>query len=406
MKKGIFEGVKVAEFAWTGVGPIPGTLLATFGATVVRIESATRPDPLRTMGPYKDRTPGINRSGFYNPFNTSKYGFALNMKHPKSAGVAHRLIEWADIVTEAYTPGTMASWGLSYEEVRKFKPEIIYYSTCMAGQSGPYAELPGFGAQLTGMSGYTIITGWPDRLPAVPYGAYTDFINVRLAILSIVAALDYRRRTGKGQYIDFSQYEGGVSFLAPPVVDYTVNKRVAERVGNRDAQYVPHGVYRCQGDDRWCAIAVRTDEEWQAFCKVIGSPEWSREARFATFHDRKENEDDLDRLIEEWTVGRSAQEIMDLMQAAGVPAGMVLRPGDTFSDSQVRQRQIYRKVKHPEIGDHHAIDVSAGYRFSKVAPEIKTASPCLGEHTEHVCTHLLGMPDEEFTRLFSEGVFE
>jgi len=406
MAKQVFEGLKVAEFAWTGVGPIPGTYLASLGATVVRVESATRPDPLRTMGPYKDRIPGINRSGFYNPANTNKYGLALNMKYPRAREVARRLIEWADVVTEAYTPGTMAKWGLSYEEVRKFKPDVVYYSTCMAGQNGPYAPIPGFGAQLTGMSGFSVITGWQDRTPSVPYGAYTDFINIRLAILALVSALDYRRRTGKGQYLDFSQYEGGVSFLAPLILDYRVNKRVANREGNRDRRYVPHGVYRCLGEDRWCAITVCNDNEWQALCKVLGNPEWSRSEKFATFTGRKKNEEELNRFIEEWTVDRSPQEVMEVMQKAGVPAGVVINSEGMMKDPQLQHRQAFGTVKHSEIGEHVAVDFGSGFRFRNQKPEFRMPSPCVGEHSEYVCTKFLGMSDEEFAALFGEGIFE
>ncbi|MFP4573318.1 MAG: CaiB/BaiF CoA transferase family protein [Desulfobacterales bacterium] len=401
-----FKGLKVVEFAWVGVGPMTGTYLASMGATVVRIESRTRPDPLRNMGPFKDNISGLNRSLFYNAANSNKYGFSLNMNHPQAQSVARRLIEWADVLSESYTPGTMKKWNLDYNSVKEINPEIIYYSTAMMGQDGPYARLPGFGAQLTGMSGYTVITGWPDRLPSVPYGAYTDFINIKLAIFTLVAAMDYKRRTGRGQHIDLAQYEGGIQFLAPLMLDYFVNNRVAERNGNRDPYYVPHGVYPCRGEDRWCAIAVGTDEQWRAFCEVIGNPGLSVEPKFVNFETRKAHEDELDRLIGKWTEKYDAADLMQMMQTAGVPAGLVNKPSDTFTDPQLTERRAYRKVIHPEIGGHFAFNISSASRFSIIEPEVTHSSPCIGEHNELICTKFLAMSRGDISRLEQEGVFE
>ncbi|RJQ75219.1 MAG: CoA transferase [Desulfobacteraceae bacterium] len=402
----LFSNLKYVEFAWTGVGPMPGSYLASMGATVIRIESGTRPDPLRTMGPYKDGKPGINRSLFYNAANSNKYGFSLNMNHPKAAGVARKLIAWADVLAESYTPGTMKKWNLDYAAVKEINPDIIYYSTSMSGQTGPYARLPGFGAQLTGMSGFTMITGWPDRLPAIPYGAYTDFINIKLAIFVLMAAIDYKRRTGQGQHIDLSQFEGGVLFLAPLMLDYFVNNRVAVRSGNRDPAYAPHGVYRCKGDDQWCALAVGSNDTWLAFCRVIGNPSWCAQSRFSTHRDRKINEDELDTRVEQWTIDHTPKEVMGRMQAAGIPAGVVNRPSDTFTDPQLTERQAYRTVHHPEIGEHFAFNMTAGTHFSRIHPKVERSSPCIGEHNDYVCRDLLGMSENEMRDLAGEGVFE
>ncbi|MFC1535118.1 CaiB/BaiF CoA transferase family protein [Thermodesulfobacteriota bacterium] len=405
MAKQPFEGLKVADFAWSGAGPAPFQYLAAHGATVVRVESAKRPDVLRSSGPHKDGIPGINKGGFFNFVSPDKYGFALDMSHPKGPEIARRLVEWANILAEAYTPGIMAKWGLSYEEVRKYNPEIIYYSTCMMGQYGPLAKLPGFGQSLTSMAGYALMTGWPDRLPDVVYGANTDVMNIRLALVAILAALDYRNRTGKGQYLDLSQYEGAMQFEAPQVLDYTVNNRDIERNGNRDPRGAPHGVYRCQGNDKWCAITVFSDDEWRSFCNVIGNPEWVRDNKFSTQLDRKQNEDELDRLVETWTVKHTAEDVMNLMQTAKVAAGVVLDSGGVFNDPQLQHRQIYKKVNHPEVGVHHVDNWGTFAKLTKAPGEVKRPAPCLGEHTEYVCTNFLGMSDEEFVELMREGVF-
>jgi crotonobetainyl-CoA:carnitine CoA-transferase CaiB-like acyl-CoA transferase len=406
MAKQPFEGVKVADFAWAAVGPFPCTYLASYGATVVRVESAKRPDPVRSSGPYKDGIPGINRSGLNNQVQINKYGLSLDLNHPRGREVARKLIGWADVVAQSFTPGVMAKWGLGYEDVKKFKPDIIYYSTCMMGQYGPYAPLPGFGTLLTAMSGFALITGWPDRIPVVVPGANTDYMNVWLAITTIIAALNYRRRTGKGQHLDLSQYEGAAHWFAPAILDYAANGREMKRNGNRDPIAAPHGVYRCQGNDCWCAIAVFSDEEWQAFCRVLGNPGWTKKEKFATLQGRKENEEELDGLVERWTTGHTAQEVMKLMQAGGVPAGSVLNTEGTFDDPQLQLREVYVEVNHPEIGLHHAYNFGGLTRLSRVPFQVKMPSPCIGEHNEYVCTDLLGMSDEEFVQLMSEGAFD
>lgn len=402
-QKGIFSGIKVADFAWIGVGPITIKYLADHGATVVHIESATRPDSLRMGMPAKDGIPGINRSQFFANYNSSKLSIALNLSLPKARDVAKRLVQWADVVAESYTPKAMRNWGLDYESLRKIKPEIIMLSTCQQGQTGPYASFAGAGHTGGSLSGFYHITGWPDREPGYVYGAYTDFVSPRYAAAALIAALDYRRRTGKGQYIDQSQIEAGIQFQGPVVMDYTVNGRVQTRMGNRSASAAPHGAYRCQGQERWCFIAVQSDAEWRGFCEAIGRPMWTQESRFATLLGRKEHEDELDRLVEAWTVHQPPEAVMQRMQAAGVPAGMVESIEDLFSDPQLQHRGHFRRLNHTEMGEVE-YDGPA-FRLSATS-DGQFAAPCLGEHTEHVCKEFLGMGEKEFQELRQERVFE
>ncbi|MCX6022932.1 MAG: CoA transferase, partial [Chloroflexi bacterium] len=233
MTKQAFEGVKILDFSWIGVGPVTVKYFADHGATVVHVESTLRPDALRAGGPFRDNVVGLDRSGFFADFNSSKYGVSLNLSHPKAREIALRMVQWADVVAESFTPKAMKNWGLDYESLTKVKPDIIMYSTCLQGQTGPYNMYPGFGGQGAALSGYTAIVGWPDRPPAGPYGAYTDFINPRLGALAIASALAYRNRTGKGTHIDLAQAEGGIQFTAPNMLDWTVNQHVQERMGNR-----------------------------------------------------------------------------------------------------------------------------------------------------------------------------
>jgi len=398
------EDVKVADFTWVVAGPLCVRVLADHGAQVIHVETGTRLDPIRYTPPYKDNIPGTNRGGYFHNYNSNKYGITLNMKHPEAPEIVRRLVSWADIVAENFNPGIMKRLGLSYEELREIKPDIIMISLGSKGQTGPQAQLPAFGAHLAALSGFTAITGWPDRDPPVIFGAYTDSIAGRLGTATVLAALDYRRRTGKGQYIDLSQSEAGIQFLAPYLLDYDTNGRILERNGNRHPSAVPHGAYRCSGEDRWCTIAVFTDEEWNAMRRVMGNPSWADEEKFTTFLGRKKNEEELDKLIEEWTTGYSAEEVMTRLQEAGVSAGVVETAEDLHSDPQLKARHHLWTLKHQEIGE--STYDSMGSHFSKTPAELHKAAHTLGEDNYHVYTRILGFSDEEFVEFLEQGVLE
>ena len=399
------EGLKVADFSWYIAGPSISMWLAHHGAQVIRIESLTRYDELRAIEPFKDGIHGINRSGCYANYNSNKYGMSLNLKHPRGVEVARRIVAWADIVVENFTPGTMEKrWGLGYEGMKKIRPDIIMLSTSGMGQTGPESQQPGFGLELASRGGFAHFVGWPDQ-EAVSVGyPYTDTVSPPFAVIALMAALEYRRRIGKGQYIDLSQHEVAVHHLAPAVLDYTVNKREGGRIGNHHPWAAPHGAYRCQGDDRWCAIAVFTDEEWEAFCKALGNPPWTEDPKFATLASRKANEEELDRLVEGWTAALAAEEVMERLQAAGIGAGVVQNGKDLLEDPQLKHRHHFWYLNHPEMGVC-AYDGPV-FKLSDTPSELRMPAPCLGEHTEYVCTQMLGMSDEEFVNLLVEGVFE
>ena len=405
-KKRIFEGLKIADFTWLGVGPIAMKFMANMGATVIHIESSTRPDICRVSPPYKDWKPGINRSAFFAVFNDSKYGITLNLRMPQAQEVAKRIIkEWADVVADAHLPGIMERFGLDKETLRKDKPELIHIATALQGKTGPYSTMPGHGMVGVSLGGITQITGWPDREPTVPFGALTDFLTFPHMVTALIAALLHRRKTGEGQYIELSQLECSAQFLAPPIMDYTINGRILGRMGNRSAYAVPHGVYRCKGEgEYWCAIAVSTDEEWRNFCDVIGNPEWTKDPKFATFMGRKEKEDELNAFVEEWTMNYTPQEVMRQMQEAGVPAGVVASGEDLVADPQLNHRGTHIILEHPEIGPH--IYQPPPYRFSKTTAELTMPAPCLGQHNEYVLKEILGMSDDEIADLLIAGALE
>ncbi len=402
-RKQVFEGVKVADFAWVAVGPQIGRELAEHGATVVRVESHRVPDSLRTFAPYYEGRPGLDRAMFGVAFNTNKYSMSVNLSKPKGREIARKLVAWADLVTESFTPGTMARWGLDYESCKKIKPDIIYFSTCQQGQWGPYANFSGYGFFAAAMAGYSHLAGWPDRDPVVTYNNYTDFIPPWYLTTAVIGALLYRRKTGKGMYMEQSQYEAGATFIGPAILDYAVNGRAAERAGNRDPYMAPHGAYPCLGNDRWVTIAARTNEEWQALCRAMGYPEWTKDPRFATFLGRKANEDELDRLVAEWTKDYPDRELTALLQARGIPAGVVQTCEDMVEvDPQLRARQAFRRLPHKVMGMR--VWNAPAYKLSKTPDHIWKAGAIIGEDNEFVYKELLGYSDEDVASFLVEGV--
>ena len=400
------EGLKVLDYCWVAVGPMTTKYLAEHGATVVRVESGGRPEALRRAGPFRDGVEGINRSAYFANYNANKYGISIDMGHPRARDLVLRLVCWADMVAENFTPGTMEDWGLGYQELKAVNPAIIMFSTSMLGRGGPLERQPGFGPVLSSLAGLTHLTGWPDRDPVNPYGAYTDFIVPRFAVAAILAALDYRRRTGEGMHLDLSQLEVSIHFSAPFILDRTVNGREQGRMGNRDPVAAPHGVYPCKGEDRWIAIACSTDEEWTALRRVMvaAGRAWACEERFSSLPDRKHHEDELDRLIGEWTREWDSRELMETLQAAGVPAGMVNDSRDLFEDAQLRHREQFQRLEHPEIGQYPS-DRSE-FKLSRTPGALDRPAPLLGQHTEYVLREMIGLSEEEYGSLKEDGVLE
>jgi len=402
--KTALDGLKVFGVTYAGTANMTLKTLGMHGATVVRVESIKRPCNLRMAGPFKDNEPGIDRSGYYAMCNNDRYSMALNLKHPQAGRVLNRLVEWADVFVENFTPGAMKRAGLDYETVKDINPSIIMLSISQQGQTGPHKHIAGYGPLLQGLSGHDHLTGWPDRSPILIGQSYPDFIAPAYASIAVMAALDHRQRTGLGQYVDLSNYECCIHWLATSILDCKTNERIQKRQGNRVENAAPHNVYRCLGDDAWCAITVYSDAEWSAFCQVIGNPPWTRKSEFSDLTERKKNEIELDRYLEQWTKNRSPEDVMTLMQAAGISAGKVQNCQEVAEDPQINHRNYFRTLDHAEMGPFPY--PAASYLLSKTPAEIRLPFPCLGEHTEHVCRELLGMPEEEFVELLIDNTFE
>jgi len=399
------DGLKVLDFCWVAVGPMITKYLAEYGATVIRVESAKRPDTLRSGAPLKDDIPGINRSGYFANYNANKYGAAIDMRHPKAKDLIMKLATWADLLTENFTPGTMESWGMGFADLKVLNPKLVMFSTSMLGRGGPMEKQPGFGAVLSSLAGLTFITGWPDRDPVNPYGAYTDFIGPKFAVASILAGLDHSRRTGEGMHLDMSQLEASLHFTAPLMLDQAVNGREQTRMGNRDPDAAPHGVYQCQGEERWIAIACFSDAEWQVLSGIIDKSghDWAGQDRFATFQSRKQHEDELDGLMGGWTGGWDSQELMALLQGQGVAAGVVNDCRDLFSDAQLKHQGHYVFLDHPELGIY-ATERSE-VTLTLTPGRLDRPSPLLGQDTHEALTQIVGISEEEYQSLDADGLF-
>jgi crotonobetainyl-CoA:carnitine CoA-transferase CaiB-like acyl-CoA transferase len=396
-----FEGVKFADFSWIGVGPITAKALADHGATVVHIETDNPADRLRLVGPFKDNIGGINRCQFFGSFNTSKLSLHLNMKHPEGNAIAKRLLAWCDVALDSFTAGTMNDLGLGYDVARALNPSIIMATTCLLGQTGPAARLGGYGYHAAAVSGFFEITGWNDRPPAGPFNAYTDTIAPRFLATTLMAALDHRRRTGEGQFIDQAQMESALHFLGPELLDVQITGKSPRRAGNESPFAAPHDAYPCAGHDQWCAIAVETDTHWRALRRALGEPAWAKDAALDSLAGRLARREQIDREVAAFTALREPRALMESLQAAGVPAGMVQRSSDHMQDPQLAHRQFFRRLQHPEMGEvpyeGHPYKIS-GYDNGPRLP-----APCLGEHTYQVLSELLGMSDDEVAEAMGSG---
>jgi crotonobetainyl-CoA:carnitine CoA-transferase CaiB-like acyl-CoA transferase len=397
------EGIKILDFAWVGVGPITTKYFADNGADVIRVESAAKLDVLRLAPPWKDARPGINSSQFFASYNTSKKGITLDLTKPPAREIVKKLVPWADIVVESFTPKAMRGWGLDFDHLSKLRPDLIMLSTCMQGQTGPNALYPGFGQLMAALSGFYYISGYDQSSPCPPYGAYSDFVAPRFSTSALLAALDYRRRTGKGQYIDMSQYEASLHNLAPALIDYFATGRVLGPRGNGSDRYAPHGAYRCadeDGNERWIAIAVRNDGEWNTMLAALGAH--SNDARFATAIGRLENRAPLDEFVGSLVRSRNAHELTELLQRAGVAAYPVQNCMDIHQDENLEAFDFWHWLEHKEMGPSPYEGLQ--HRMSRTPGELRRAAPILGQDNDEVFGKMLGMSADEIERLKKENV--
>jgi crotonobetainyl-CoA:carnitine CoA-transferase CaiB-like acyl-CoA transferase len=404
MSTGPLAGLNVMDLAWVVAGPLIGRSLAEFGATVVRVESSKRVDTARLMGPFPGGKPDRERSVLYDNCNANKYGLALNLGTDEGREVALDMAVWADVVIESFKPGQMEKFGLGYERLKALNPGLVMVSTSLMGQTGRYAQFSGYGNIGAALSGFQLIVGNPGEMPVGPFGPYTDFVGPRFALVTLLAALDHRRRTGEGCLIDVAQAEAGVAFLAPQVADFCANGRNAGAQGNRVAEFAPHGVFRAAGPDAWVAIVARTDEDWQRLAATIGGERLAADKRLATLSGRKAHEDELEALISDWACRYPAAEIEARLQEQEIPAAVVAASDDFVNDQQLLARDHFVRLPHPLGGE--SVFESSRYTLSDTPAQFERCAPTYGRDNDFVLGELLEYDADRIAALRESGVLE
>ena len=388
--QGILQNIRILDFTWVLAGPYATRILADFGAEVIKIQ------------PLMPEAEDEFSRGYYNTWNRNKLGITLNLNRPEGVALAKRLVAITDAVVENFTPRVMANWGLDYDSLRKMKPDLIMLSMSTMGNTGPWRHYAGFGQTIQAFSGITYLTSFPGKPPLGLGTSYADHIAGLMACLALLGALEYRQRMGEGQYIDVSQVEAMASLSGDAILDYMVDGREAEAVGNSSTEAAPHGVYRCRGDERWCAIAVFTEDQWRGFKRALGNPPWAEDKKFATLSLRLKNSEELNRLVEGWTKEHTAEEAMALLQEQGVAAGVVQDASDLAQDPQLKEQGFFIELDHPELGK--TISDAAPIRLSDTPARYTRAAPVLGQDNDYVYGGLLGMSDDELAELRQQGV--
>ncbi len=386
----VLHNIRILDFSWVLAGPYATRLLADFGAEVIKVQ------PL--MPEAEDR---FSR-GYYNTWNRNKLGITLNLNKPQGVALARRLAGTSDAVVENFTPRVVADWGLDFNNLKKIKPDIIMLSMSAMGATGPWRNYTGFGPTIQAFSGMTHLTSFPGKPPTGLGFAYADHIAGLVATLALLGALEYRRRTGEGQYIDVSQVEAMAHLLGDAILDCTLNGNEAVPMGNSSPQAVPHNVYRCRGDDRWCAISVSSDKEWAGFKRALGNPSWARYGKFATLSGRLENTEELDRLVSAWTARHTAEEVMSRLQKYGVSAGVVQDASALANDPQLKARGFFIELAHPELGE--TISDATPIKLSESPAKYPRAAPTPGQDNKHIYRELLGISEEDMAELRKNGV--
>ena len=396
------EGIRVLDFTWIHAGPSATRILADQGAQVIKVESN---QALSVVGgPASNTARGL---GQRHNWNAGKSSISLNMKTDAGKELARRLVAVSDVVAENFSGRVMPSWGMDFESIVKIRPDIIMLSMSGFGRTGPWKDRVSYGQTLQAWSGFTDLTGFPETDPSGPASAYSDAVGGMTGAQAVLLALIQRAQTGRGQWIDVSQMEAMSSLLGPLALELSANDADVQRTGNREhhGSGAPHGAYRCQGEDRWLVITIFTDTEWAAFSGAIESPEWANDDRFATAKSRLRYADELDRLVESWTVEQDAGAAMHLLQSAGIAAGVVQTGKDMAeNDPHLRDRGIFQQV--PDAGGVLRTIERAPYKLTLTPGEVIRGAPEFGADQDFVFREILGVDDEELAEMAIAGAFD
>ena len=391
---GPLTGVRVTDFSVHAAGPFAGLMLAELGAQVIKVESSARLDITRRTHAMYGKPPSS-----FEQVNANKLSVCLNLKEPRAVSLALELVLVSDLVLENFRPGVMDRLGLGYEELRLVKPDVILVSLSSNGQTGPERSYAGYAPMFAALGGLGHLTGYPDG-PPVELRHAMDHTGGMLAAFCAIAALCTKRSRAAsniGQHVDVSVRDLATTFIGPALLDFAMNLREVHRQGNRDDACSPQGVYRCKGEDAWVSISVGSEEEWRGLCAAMGNPGWADEPRFGDAYQRWHNQDELDRLLHEWTLRSTPWEITQLLQQGGVPAFPSLSADQLAGDPHLLARDAFPTICHPEKGQQRA--VAPPWRFSRTQARIDRWTPDLGENNQDVLHGLLGLEASEVRAL-------
>ena len=393
MNSEILKGVRILDFSRVLAGPYATRMLADFGAEVIKVQSH------KTAGGAE-----LNTGRYFSTWNRNKRSITLDLSFPEARELALRLVTLCDVVVENFSPRVMANWGLNYNELKQAKPELIMLSMSGMGQTGPWQNFTAFGSTVQALGGLTCLTAYDRDNPLGSGYAHADTIAGLYGAFVILAALDYRDRTGLGRYIDLSEYEAVCTLLGTSLLEAQTNNPEPCPSGNKPAYAAaaPHGCYKCLGQDNWCVVAVFSEAQWQALVQVLGKPAWTQKNRFNSMENRLEHVEELDRNLNQWTSKRNAQEVVALLQAAGVPAGTVQNAEDLANDPHLQERDWFVKLRHPVLGE--TVSDGSPIKFSRKSTSAWKSSPLLGEANRYVYLGLLGLTDQEFSTYVEKGI--
>ena len=406
------DGIRVLDSSYVFALPYTGGLLADMGAEVIKVEGPGRPDVTRTGG-YSGAFPEgehgedwWNRPSTYNLIHRGKRSLTLDMTDERGRELFRQLVRVSDVVMENFTPRVMRGWGLDYPNLRKIKPDLVMVSNTGYGHGdGPYSGYPAQATTQEATHGHCWITGYSGGPPAKAGASFVDFLSTWTALFAIGAALRYRNKTGKGQWVDMGMYQAGVLFTSEYIMDAIANGREGGRIGNRHPNRAPQGCYRALGQDQWITLSVGEDEQWHALCGLMGRPDLMQDQRFADILARQRNHDQLDEIITTWTSDVDKYELMHLMQGQGIPSGPVLTGKDVHFDPHYRSRGFLERVTYPpERGIGTRPFIGRPYKFSRSPLKIHGPSPTFGQHNESLLLDLLGVDDGTYRELVQDAV--
>ena len=399
------DGIRVMDMTQVFAGPTCTRILGDLGAEVIRMESPNRMDITRNLIHADNDGQDVpwERTLYFAIRNAGKKEIVIDLNQPRGLELLRGIIAESDVLAESFTPRVMRAFELDYEHVKKIKPDIVMISLSGYGQNGPLSDWSAYGMGLEPASGVSQLTGYAGGPPLRSGLSFTDPYSGFLGAGAVLAALHHRRRTGKGQYIDLSEQEAAVPMTGRALMDYAMNGRLAERIGNRSPDAAPQGCYRCQGADDWLVISVETDEEWLAFCQATGHPEYAADERFVGIAGRRKHHDELDSMIEGWTRKQDHYEAFHLLQEAGVKAAPVLNGKEALLDPQFKARGQYDEFDHPHMGKR-PVQRHLAAKFDEFDAAPQGPAPTLGQHNHEVLGGLLGLSEEELGELEEQGV--